>query len=252
MITFFEKLTAGVATVTGLAFTNLSTTLAPIAPAAIFGFAVADATAWMGGMSTAVGFAAAMSLEGVGFSAFHIALERREWWAKIPAVAYLFIGTSALIFIKGGDAMLGIIMFGLVALAYMTDSMRRSTRERKAAELEERQRRTAEREAARKLDAELLRKDKEDEHALKLARLAAQKEIKILETSQNVRETFPPAPETFQKVPQTFPRDSRRFRPEHWAQLRGMDEADIVLMAGVDVKTARAWLKKLQENSNEH
>jgi hypothetical protein len=27
-----------------------------------------------------------------------------------------------------------------------------------------------------------------------------------------------------------------------------MDEADIVLMAGVDVKTARAWLKKLQEN----
>jgi hypothetical protein len=161
MITFFEKLTAGVATVTGLAFTNLSTTLAPIAPAAIFGFAVADATVWMGAtMSMAVGFASAMSLEGVGFSAFHIALERREWWAKIPAVAYLFIGTSALIFIKGGDAMLGIIMFGLVALAYMTDSMRRSTRERKAAEIEERQRRTAEREAARKLDADLLRKDK--------------------------------------------------------------------------------------------
>jgi hypothetical protein len=26
-----------------------------------------------------------------------------------------------------------------------------------------------------------------------------------------------------------------------------MDEADIVLMAGVDVKTARAWLKKLAE-----
>jgi hypothetical protein len=247
MITFFEKLTTGVATVTGLAFTNLSTTLAPIAPAAIFGFAVADATAWMGGMSTAVGFAAAMSLEGVGFSAFHIALERREWWAKIPAVAYLFIGTSALIFIKGGDAMLGIIMFGLVALAYMTDSMRRSTRERKAAELEERQRRTAEREAARKLDAELLRKDKEDEQELKLARLAAQKEIKMLETSQNVRESSVPAPETFPKVPQTFPRDWRKLSPEQRAKIATMDEADIVLMAGVDVKTARAWLKKLAE-----
>jgi DNA-binding transcriptional regulator YiaG len=200
-------------------------------------------------MSTAVGFASAMSLEGVGFSAFHIALERREWWAKIPAVAYLFIGTSALIFIKGGDAMLGIIMFGLVALAYMTDSMRRSTRERKAAELEERQRRLAERNEARKLDAELLRKDKEDEQELKLARLAAQKEIKMLETSQNVRESSPPPAETFQKVPETFPRDSRHFQPQHWEKLRGMvavmTEAEVATELGVTTKTVQNWKRKM-------
>jgi hypothetical protein len=102
--------------------------------------------------------------------------------------------------------------------------------------------------AAQRAQLERERLAAENEQALKLAKLNAQKEVKLLEISQNVRESSAPAVESSEKVPQTFPRDSRHFRPEHWAQLRGMDEADIVLMAGVNVKTVRAWLKKLAEN----
>jgi hypothetical protein len=87
----------------------------------------------------------------------------------------------------------------------------------------------------------------ENEQALKLAKLNAQKEVKLLEISQNVRETSPPHAETFPKLSETFPRDWRKLSPEQRAKIATMDEADIVLMAGVDVKTARAWLKKLAE-----
>ena len=94
-----------------------------------------------------------------------------------------------------------------------------------------------------------MRREKDAEQELKLARLAAQKEIKLLETSQNVRESSAPPAETFPKVSETFPRDSRNFQPQHWERLRGMvavmTEADVATELGVTTKTVQNWKRKL-------
>ena len=243
IVSVFDKMTTAVAAITTAIFTNLSTTVAPIAPAAIFGFAVAEAVEWMGGnMSMAVGFAAALALEGVGFSAFHIALEIKAWWAKIPAIAYLVIGIAALIFIKGGDAVLGIIMFALVALAYATDSMRRKVRETKALEKSTKEAESAAQLAEVAAAREVARLESEAERELRKAKLEAQKQVRLAEINAKLSA---PAPETFRKLSETFPTDWRKLTDAHKTQLAQMTEQEIAEMVGVTTKTARAWLGKL-------
>jgi hypothetical protein len=249
VVSFAERITAGAAAITAAVFSNLSVAIAPVAPSAMFGFAFYDATvATMGhNMALGVGVAAAFSLEGAGFLSFHTALTEKGVWPKTLPAIYLSIGIGALVLIKGGDAVLGVLMFALVALVYASVAFKRG-REARVKESDAQRAERLEQER-RNWEAEKERQDKLDkqEYELKMARLTAQKEIKLLESSGKVSQNFPAPVESSGKVSETFPRDSRRFRAEHWEKLRGMDEAEIVLMAGVDVKTARAWLKKLEE-----
>lgn len=243
-VTLFDKLTTAVAAITTAGFTNLSTTVAPVAPAIIFGSAVRDITAGLGSnTSLAIGAAAAFTLEGVGFSAFHIALERKGWLSKIPAVAYLMIGIIAITAIKGQDAWLGVIMFGMVALAYATDAMRRSAKADAEKEARKVSRMEAEKEAARLAELEIKRLEAQAEADLKKQKLEAQKAVKLAEISAKVSA---PAPESFQKVSESFPSDWRNLTDEHKRRLAQMTRAQIVEACGVTEKTAGSWLERLE------
>jgi len=244
IVQFFDRATVAVQSITTAAFTNLSTTFAPVAPAFIFGFAVKDSVSWMGdGMSAAVGIAAALSLEGAGFGAFHIALEGEGWRYKVPAALYLLIGISALVFIKGGDAVLGVIMFGLVALAYSIDAMRRKVRKVSAQKEARDAAKLSAQSSQDELDRELMLLERKAEIELKVKKLAAQERVKLAEIEAKLS---PTAVETFQKVPETFPTDWRKLTEAHKAQLAQMDAKEIEAVVGVNRKTAKNWLERLK------
>jgi hypothetical protein len=199
-----------------------------------------------------VGVVGAFGFELIGILNGHAMVtfysQKRYNFAAVAAIlllSYVAIGLYELGFAIGGLMIIaGFLMYitqGLLAEYHSGKA------EKHAADEQRRQAQLA----AQRAQLERERLAAENEQELKLAKLNAQKEVKLLEISQNVRESSPPAPETFPKLSETFPRDSRHFRPEHWARIATMDEAEIVLLAGVNVKTARAWLKKSQENGHE-
>ena len=221
----------------------------PIAPVAFFSLHIYDSLApRLGYYAIAVGVIGALGFELIGILNGHAMVtfysQKRYNFAAIAALlllSYVAIGLYELGFAIGG------LMIIAGFLMYITQGLLAEYHSGKAdKQAADEQRRQAQL-AAQRAQLERERLAAENEHALKLAELEAKKVVLLAKVSPNVRESSSPAPETFPKVSETFPRDSRRFRPEHWAQLRGMDEADIVLMTGVDVKTARAWLKKLAE-----
>jgi type II secretory pathway pseudopilin PulG len=234
---------------------NFAVWAVPIAPASFFAITIYDALVPRLGVWLAlfVAIVGAAGFETVGILNGHAMV---QFWnqkkysfaiaATILLISYVAIGLYEL------GATIGGVMIVIGFIVYLTQGLltehRHGRAEKQAADEQRRQAQLA----AQRAQLERERLAAENEQALKLARLAAQKEIKLLETSQNVRETFPPTRETFPKLSETFPRDWRKLSPEQRDQIATMNEADIVLMAGVDVKTARAWLKKLQENGNEH
>jgi hypothetical protein len=232
LVQLAERFTAGMAAIVAALFNNLAVAIAPIAPSGIFGYAVYDATMpTMGhGMALAIAIPAAFSLEATGFTAFHVALERKGWVPKLLPLGYLLIGTGALVFIKGGDAVLGIVMFLLVALSYASLAMRRDASAQKA-----------ERTTEQTIAIEERKRQQELDHQLKLARLEAQKEVKLSETSQKLS-----APEeTFQKVSETVPTDWRKLTAKHHAMIRSMSRSQVTETFGVTEKTAGAWHERL-------
>jgi hypothetical protein len=221
----------------------------PIAPVAFFSLHIYDSLSpRLGYYAIAVGVVGALGFELIGILNGHAMVtfysQKRYNFAAIAAIlllSYVAIGLYELGFAIGGLMILaGFLMYitqGLLAEYHSGKAEKQAADESRRQSQLAAQRAQMERE---KLAAEL-------EHQRQLAMIAARKEIKLAETSQKVPETFPAPSESFPKVSETFPRDSRRFRPEHWEKLRRMDEAEIVLMAGVDIKTARAWMKKLAQ-----
>ena len=239
-----ESITLAFAAMTAAVFNNLAIALAPLSPAIYSGHAVADMLepqmgAWPALM---VGVSFALGLESAGFKAFHLAIHEKGWQSKLLPVGYIVLGIAVVVSLKPDAAVLGVVMFLLVALVYSAEAARSAVVARKAEErfqkLSEAEDRQAELDAQHERESEAARLEAD----LRLAKLEAQKQVKLAEINAKLST---PAPESFQKVSETFPTDWRKLAPAHKAQLARMTEQQIAETVGVTTKTARAWLEKL-------
>jgi large-conductance mechanosensitive channel len=244
-----ENIMVSISTIAAMVFQNSAIVFTPLAPTIWTGAAFGSAITPMVGatMGTVLGIVLGVGMEGTGMLCFKAAQDEPRWYGKIYPVLYLAAGITISAVLKPEFFWVAVMLFLMVGLTYSVSSKNLKNQERKREAVENKRLALEARRKQAEQEAELLRREKDAEHELKMARLAAQKEIKMLESSGRLSGNFPAPVETSEKVPETFPRNSRRFRPEHWERLRNMDEAEIVLMAGVDIKTARAWLKKLEE-----
>jgi large-conductance mechanosensitive channel len=249
-----ENIMVATSMITSLILQNSAIAFMPLVPTiwtgVVFGQAITPMVgATIGG---ALGVLLGVTMEGTGMLCFYAAQEERKWHGKIYPALYLASGIVIAVVLKPEYFLLSTMLFGMVGLTYSVAAKKIKLQEQKREAAENKRLALDARQKQAEQEAELSRREKDAEHERKLAVISAKRDIELAKVAPKVLETFPPAQESFQKVPQTFPRDWRKLSPEQRDQIATMDEAEIVLMAGVDVKTARAWLKKLQENGNEH
>jgi large-conductance mechanosensitive channel len=244
-----ENFMVATSTIAAMVFQNSAIVFTPLAPTIWTGAAFGSAITPMVGatLGTVLGVVLGVGMEGTGMLCFKAAQDEPRWYGKIYPALYLAAGIIISAVLKPEFFWVAVMLFLMVGLTYSVSSKNLKNQERKREAAENKRLALDARQKQAEQEAELLRREKDAEHERKLAVINAKKDIELAKVTPKLLETFPPAAETFPKVSETFPRDWRKLSPEQRTKIATMDEADIVLMAGVDVKTARAWLKKLAE-----
>lgn len=232
MVNLFETFMQAISALVASFFSNATLLFAPLTPAMMFGYSVFDSVAAAMGdnLGVMIGIASALTLEGAGYMAFENAGRGKGLARWVPVVGYFAIGVFIVVFVKASGWEIGVAAFTIVALVYYSHSQKvaLNTQERKTAQSES--------------------VESEREHELKLAKLAAQKEIALAKVSAP-SESFQKISEGEGKLSETFPTDSRRFTAENWAQLRQMldtmSRADVAKTVGVSERTVTNWSSRL-------